>query len=134
MPRGRALSMSPQPASRVRTWHSDAPGGGRSLDPSNDQTFSAHPQPLISRNYKGDVAMSEIDHFMPLLMQREEEGALTPLLSHGRVHFLWTSAPAPSIQYRASNLDWQLISYMIFFMFQCHSPKSSHRLPLPQSP
>ena len=65
------------------------PGGGRSLDPSNDQTFSAHPQPLISRNYKGDVAMSEIDHFMPLLMQREEEGALTPLLSHGRVHFLW---------------------------------------------
>ena len=89
MPRGRALSMSPQPASRVRTWHSDAPGGGRSLDPSNDQTFSAHPQPLISRNYKGDVAMSEIDHFMPLLMQREEEGALTPLLSHGRVHFLW---------------------------------------------
>ncbi|KAM4856858.1 AP-1 complex subunit mu-2 isoform 3-T3 [Callospermophilus lateralis] len=46
-------------------------------------------KPLISRNYKGDVAMSEIDHFMPLLMQREEEGALAPLLSHGRVHFLW---------------------------------------------
>nr|XP_019819719.1 PREDICTED: AP-1 complex subunit mu-2 isoform X1 [Bos indicus] len=46
-------------------------------------------KPLISRNYKGDVATSEIDHFMPLLMQREEEGALTPLLSHGRVHFLW---------------------------------------------
>ena len=44
------------------------------------------------------------------------------------------SAPAPSIQYRASNLDWQLVSYMIFYMFQCHSPKSSHPLPLPQSP
>ena len=44
------------------------------------------------------------------------------------------SALAPSIQYRASNLDWQLISYMIFYMFQCHSPKSSHPLPLPQSP
>jgi len=28
------------------------------------------------------------------------------------------SAPAPSIQYRASNLDWQLISY-ILYMFQC---------------
>lgn len=26
---------------------------------------------------------------MPLLMQREEEGMLAPLLSHGRVHFLW---------------------------------------------
>ena len=44
------------------------------------------------------------------------------------------SAPAPSIQYHASNLDWQLVSYMIFYMFQCHSPKSSHPFPLPQSP
>ena len=44
------------------------------------------------------------------------------------------SAPAPSIQYRASNLDWRLISYMILYMFQCHSPKSFRPLPLPQSP
>ena len=28
------------------------------------------------------------------------------------------SAPAPSIQYCALNLDWQLVSYMIFYMFQ----------------
>ena len=45
-----------------------------------------------------------------------------------------TSAPAPSIQYRALNLDWWIVSYMILYMFQCHSPKSSHPLPLPQSP
>jgi len=44
------------------------------------------------------------------------------------------SAPAPSFQYCASNLDWQLVSYMILYIFQCHSPKSSHPLPLPQSP
>ena len=44
------------------------------------------------------------------------------------------SAPAPSIQYRASKLDWRLVSYMILYMFQCHSPKSFHPLPLPQSP
>ena len=44
------------------------------------------------------------------------------------------SAPAPSTQYRASNLDWRLVSHMIIYMFQCHSPKSSHPLPLPQSP
>ena len=44
------------------------------------------------------------------------------------------SAPDPSIQYHASNLDWRLVSYMILYMFQCHSPKSSHPLPLPQSP
>ena len=31
------------------------------------------------------------------------------------------SALAPSIQYRASKLDWHLLSYMILNMFQCHS-------------
>ena len=44
------------------------------------------------------------------------------------------NAPAPSILYPALNLDWQLVSYIILYMFQCHSPKSSHPLPLPQSP
>ena len=44
------------------------------------------------------------------------------------------SAPAPSIQYPASNLDWRFISYMILYKFQHHSPKSSHPRPLPQSP
>ena len=39
------------------------------------------------------------------------------------------SAPATSIQYRASNLDWRFISYMILYIFQCHSPKSSHPFP-----
>ncbi|XP_075715101.1 AP-1 complex subunit mu-2 isoform X2 [Rhinoderma darwinii] len=46
-------------------------------------------KPLICRNYKGDINMMEIDHFMPLVVQREEEGNLTPLLIHGKVHFLW---------------------------------------------
>ena len=44
------------------------------------------------------------------------------------------SAPAPSILYPALNLDWRFISYMILYMFQCQFPKSSHPLPLPQSP
>ena len=34
------------------------------------------------------------------------------------------SAPAPSILYHASNLDWWFISHMIIYMFQCHSPIS----------
>ena len=36
------------------------------------------------------------------------------------------SAPAPSIQCHASNLDWRSISHMIIYMFQCHSPKPFH--------
>ena len=43
-------------------------------------------------------------------------------------------APAPSILYPASNIDWQFVSYIIVYMFQCHSPNSCHPLPLPQSP
>ena len=34
------------------------------------------------------------------------------------------SAPVPSLLYPASNLDWRFVSYMILYMFQCHSPKS----------
>ena len=45
-----------------------------------------------------------------------------------------SSALAPSILYHASNLDWCFISHMILYMFHCHSPKSSHTHPLPQSP
>ena len=44
------------------------------------------------------------------------------------------SAPVLSTLYHAVNLDWRFISYMILYMFQCHSPKSSHPRPLPQSP
>ena len=33
------------------------------------------------------------------------------------------SAPAPSFLYPASNMDWQFISPMILYMFQCHSPQ-----------
>ena len=56
------------------------------------------------------------------------------LLLHYTISLGRPSAPTPSIQYHALNLDWRLISFMILYMFQCHFPKSSHPLPLPQSP
>ena len=43
-------------------------------------------------------------------------------------------APAPSMLYPASDIDWRFNSYMIVYMLECHSPKSSDPLPLPLSP
>ena len=54
-----------------------------------------------------------------------------------------TSFPIPSLwvvpvhQPQASSIvhrTWTGDSFHILYMFQCHSPKSSHPLPLPQSP
>ena len=56
----------------------------------------------------------------------------TPLPSPSPYHPSGSSqCTSPSILYPASNLDWWFVSYMILYMFQCHSPKSS---PPPQSP
>ena len=42
---------------------------------------------------------------------------LNPPPSSLPIPSLWVvQAPAPSIQYRASNLDWRLVSYMILYM------------------
>ena len=71
-----------------------------------------------------------IHHRCTWVPKHEPPSHLPPLiisLDHPR-------APAPSILYPASNIDWRFISYTIVYMFQCHSPKSSHPLPLPQSP
>ena len=56
------------------------------------------------------------------------------LLSPHTIPLGHPSAPAPSTLYHALNLDWRFISHIIIDMFQCHSPKSSHPHPLPQSP
>ena len=42
---------------------------------------------LISRNYRGDLDMGIIDKFMPLVMEREEEGNISPIIQHGAVTF-----------------------------------------------
>ena len=42
-------------------------------------------------------------------------------------------APAPSMLYPASDIDWRFNSYMIVYMLECHSPKSSHPLPPSES-
>ena len=59
--------------------------------------------------------------------KRETPSHLPPHnISLGHPH-----APAPSMLYPASDIDWRFDSYMIVYMLECHSPKSSHPLPLP---
>uniref|UniRef100_A0A8C5WE31 Adaptor related protein complex 1 subunit mu 1 n=1 Tax=Leptobrachium leishanense TaxID=445787 RepID=A0A8C5WE31_9ANUR len=53
------------------------------------KTHKQRVEVLICRNYRGDVDMSEVEHFMPILMEKEEEGALSPILAHGGVRFMW---------------------------------------------
>ncbi|KAJ1345984.1 hypothetical protein KIN20_000639 [Parelaphostrongylus tenuis] len=44
---------------------------------------------IISRNYRGDVDMGLIDRFLPLLMDREEEGLASPVISNQDVTFVF---------------------------------------------
>jgi len=44
---------------------------------------------LICRNYRGDIDMSTIDKFMPLLMEMEEECITSPVIQHGNVTFIF---------------------------------------------
>ncbi|PAA93013.1 hypothetical protein BOX15_Mlig016382g1, partial [Macrostomum lignano] len=46
---------------------------------------------LISRNYRGDVPMSTIEKFMPLLVEREEEGTVQPVLPCDDAYFMYIS-------------------------------------------
>ena len=46
----------------------------------------------------------------------------------------YPSAPSLSTLSHASNLDWQSVSHIVIYMFQCYSLKSSPPCLLPQSP
>ena len=37
-------------------------------------------QVIVSRNYRGDVDMSCIEKFMPLLVEKEDEGVASPII------------------------------------------------------
>jgi len=44
---------------------------------------------LISRNYRGDVETSDVDKFMTLVMEKEEEGITSPIIVYGDVTFVF---------------------------------------------
>jgi len=51
--------------------------------------ISLSQQALISRNYRGDVDMSMIDKFLPMVLEAEEEGTVSPILIHDKVTFVY---------------------------------------------
>ena len=77
---------------------------------------------------------NEMNFRTPLLYVKKLKSSKDKLPCQGYIVIESKVNSAPSILYPASNLDWPFISYMILYMFQCHSPKSSPPLPLPQSP
>ncbi|XP_033738524.1 AP-1 complex subunit mu-1 [Pecten maximus] len=44
---------------------------------------------LVCRNYRGDIDMSVIDKFMPLVLEIEDDGNVSPIVQHGDVTFVY---------------------------------------------
>jgi AP-1 complex subunit mu len=45
---------------------------------------------LISRNYRGDIPMSAVEKFMPLVLETEEESqSPTPCFTHEGINYLY---------------------------------------------
>lgn len=43
----------------------------------------------MSRNYRGDIEMTAIEKFMPLLMEQEDEGKSSPILQKGELSYIF---------------------------------------------
>lgn len=43
----------------------------------------------MSRNYRGDVELSQIEKFMPLLVEKEDEGKISPILQNGNTSYIY---------------------------------------------
>ena len=67
--------------------------------------------------YADDITLTaESEEELKSLLMKMKESEKTGLkLNIQKTKIPPPSAPAPSIQYCASNLDWQLVSYMIFY-------------------
>ena len=59
----------------------------------NIQNINQSIQVLIFRNYRGDIDVNIIDRFMPLLMEREEEGSTVnaPVILYDHITFTFVN-------------------------------------------
>ena len=108
--------LHPEPPPRHLPPHTIPLGHPRAPAPS-----FLYPASNLDWQFVSYIIFKSRDITLPTKVRHEPSSLLPPHtipLGHPR-------APAPSILYPASNLDWRLVSYMILHMFQCHSPKSS---------
>ena len=66
-------------------------------------------QVIISRNYRGDIEMSLIEKFMPLVLEKEEEGSQTPICVHQDVTFVYIKY---NNLYRILSVQWSILKIL----------------------
>nr|CAD2200457.1 unnamed protein product [Meloidogyne enterolobii] len=44
---------------------------------------------IMSRNFRGDIDVSVIEKFMPLLVEQEDEGRASPIIQNGELSYVF---------------------------------------------
>uniref|UniRef100_A0A914W800 MHD domain-containing protein n=1 Tax=Plectus sambesii TaxID=2011161 RepID=A0A914W800_9BILA len=72
---------------------------------------------IIARNYRGDVDMAAIDKFMPLLMDKEEEGLTSPILHNEEATFVYIKhSNLFFVSMARKNVN---VALVLAFLFKC---------------
>ncbi|MFH4975564.1 hypothetical protein AB6A40_002273 [Gnathostoma spinigerum] len=72
---------------------------------------------IMSRNYRGDVELSVIDAFMPLMLEKEDEGQLSPVLQKGEISYIYvkhTNIFLVSVSSKNAN-----VAMIVSFLYRC---------------
>ncbi|KAK6043448.1 adaptor complexe medium subunit family protein [Cooperia oncophora] len=72
---------------------------------------------IVSRNYRGDVEMSCIERFMPLLVEKEDEGFHSPVIQSGEISYTFHQTHEPLlVSISKKNMNAALV---LSFLYKC---------------
>uniref|UniRef100_A0A0N5A8T1 MHD domain-containing protein n=1 Tax=Syphacia muris TaxID=451379 RepID=A0A0N5A8T1_9BILA len=72
---------------------------------------------IIARNYRGDIDMGVIDKFLPLLMEREEEGRQSPVIDYSDATFIYIKhANIYLVSTSCKNVN---VALVLSFLYKC---------------
>ncbi|VDD85744.1 unnamed protein product [Enterobius vermicularis] len=72
---------------------------------------------IIARNYRGDIDMGVIDKFLPLLMEREEEGRQSPVLDHPDATFIYIKHT--NLYFVSTSCKNVNVALVLTFLYKC---------------